>query len=221
MPESDIQRSQLTREDRLLIQSLANRLRRILLDQEIDMVEIDRRDELGVLASMVNRVAKELRNTRRHNAERQQELEARLAELHQAHETQQRLARTIKELSTPILNIYEGVLLLPLIGVLDGERASHAITTLLMRITEMQGRIVILDITGVPTVDTNVANVLMQAAQAASLLGARVILCGIRPEVAQVAVNLGINFSTLTPCHDLQAAIQQALLLTGGQIARR
>lgn len=218
MPEQDVQSTPLTRDDRLLIQTLANRLRRIMQDQEVDMIDVDRRDELGVLANMVNRAAKELRNSRRLNTERQQELEARLAELHAAHETEQRLTRTIKELSTPILNIYQGVLLLPLIGVLDGEQASHAITTLLTRITQMHAQVAILDITGVPTVDTNVANVLIQAAQAAALLGTRVILCGIRPEVAQVAVNLGINLSALMPCHDLQAAIQQALLLTGDRL---
>lgn len=220
MSEQDTQRAQLTREDRVLIQSLANRLRHIMQDEEVEMIDVNRRDELGILANMVNRVGKVLRNSRRQVMERQHELEARLAELHAAHETEQRLTRTIRELSTPILNIREGVLLLPLIGVLDGERASLAITTLLSRVTEMQAQIVILDITGVPTVDTNVANVLLQAAQATGLLGARVILCGIRPEVAQVAVNLGINFSSLMPCHDLQAAIQRALMLTGDRIIK-
>jgi rsbT co-antagonist protein RsbR len=220
MPEQDVQPSPLTRDDRLLIQTLANRLRRIMQDQEVDMIDVDRRDELGILANMVNRAAKELRNSRRLSAERQQELEARLDELRAAHETERRLTNTIKEISTPILNIHQSVLLLPLIGVLDGERAAHAITMLLTRINEVQAQVVILDITGVPTVDTHVANVLIQSARAAALLGARVILCGIRPEVAQVAINLGINLSALMPCHDLQAAIQQALLLTGDRIIR-
>lgn len=218
MPEQDLQTSQLTREDRLLIQSLANRLRRIVQSEDVETIDVDRRDDLGILANMINRVAKELRNSRRLDAERKHELEARLAELHTAHETEQRLTRTIRELSTPILNIHQGVLLLPLVGVLDSDRASHAIDTLLTRVTEVQARIVILDITGVPTVDTNVANVLIQAARATSLLGARAILCGIRPEVAQVAVNLGINLSALMPCHDLQAAIQRALLLLGDRL---
>jgi rsbT co-antagonist protein RsbR len=201
----------LTAEDRVLIQTLGSRLRNMINDQEVAPIDVDRRDELGILANMVNRVAKELRNSRRRDAQRRQELEQHLAELRAAHATQERLLATIRELSTPTLNIYPGVLLVPLIGSMDSARAADVISTLLEQITARQAQIVILDVTGIPTIDTRVANVLLQAARAAGLLGARVILCGLTPHVAQVIVSLGIDLSTLTPCVDLQAAIGQAL----------
>ena len=184
-----------------------------------DPLDIDRRDELGILANMINRVAKELRNSRRRDAEQRRELEQRLAELHGAYATQHQLLATIKELSTPVLSIYEGVLLLPVVGFLHSARAAHIIGALLEKISATSAQVLILDITGVPTIDTQVANVLLQAARAAALLGSRVILCGISPEVAQVVVSLGIDLSTLRPSSDLQSALQQALQLVGHQIA--
>lgn len=211
--------SRLTQEDRALIQSLGSRLRAIIHHQDSEPLDIDRRDELGILANMINRVAKELRNSRRRDAEQRRELEQRLAELHGAYATQHQLLATIKELSTPVLSIYEGVLLLPVVGILDSARAAHIIGALLEKISATSAQVLILDITGVPTIDTQVANVLLQAARAAALLGSRVILCGISPEVAQVVVSLGIDLGTLRPSSDLQSALQQALQLVGHQIA--
>lgn len=205
----------LSAEDRVLVQTLGSRLRSIINDQEVAPVDVDRRDELGILANMVNRVATELRNSRRRDAQRRQELEQHLEELRAAHAMQERLLATIKELSTPTLSIHPGVLLLPLIGSLDSARAADVISTLLDQITARQAQIVILDVTGISTIDTQVANVLLQAARAAALLGARVTLCGLTPHVAQVIISLGIDLSTLTPCVDLQAAIQQSLRLVG------
>jgi rsbT co-antagonist protein RsbR len=205
--------SRLSPDDRLLIQALGSRLRRIINDEEAESIDIDRRDELGILANMVNRVAKELRNSRRRDTRRREELEQRLEELRAAHATQERLLATIRELSTPVLSIYDGVLLLPLIGSIDSARANDIIATLLEQTAVRQARSVIMDVTGLSTIDTQVANVLLQAAQAAQLLGARVILCGLTPHVAQVIVSLGIDLNALTPCVDLQSAIQQAVRL--------
>lgn len=218
MTNSNSAASPFSREDRLLLQMLGGRLRRIMQGHEFETIDSDRLDELGILANLVNRVAKELRNSRREEMRRRHELEQRLAELRTAYETQQQLTSTIKQLSTPILNIHRGLLLLPLIGALDRERAAHVITTLLSKITEAQAHVVILDITGVPAIDSDVATVLLQAARAAALLGSRVILCGISPEVAQVAVSLGLDLAALTPCTDLQVALQRGLALVGQRI---
>ncbi|NOK58195.1 MAG: Anti-anti-sigma regulatory factor (antagonist of anti-sigma factor) [Chloroflexi bacterium AL-W] len=204
----------LTDEDRALIQIIGSNLRHIIQGHRIQAQEFDRRDELGILANMVNRVAKELHNSRQRDQRQREEIERQLGELRSAHETQERLLSTIRDLSTPILNIHQGVLLLPIIGFLDTSRAEHVITTLLGRITTIQAHVIILDVTGVHTLDTQVANVLLQAARAVELLGARVILCGISPEVAQVVVSLGIDLSTLTPSSNLQEALATALRLT-------
>lgn len=210
--------SNLTDEDRSLIQRIGSNLRHIIRGRPIQVEESDRRDELGILANMVNRVARELHNSRQRDQRQREEIERQLVELRNAHETQERLLSTIRELSTPILNIQEGILLLPIIGFLDTSRAEHVINTLLDHVTTTQAYVTILDVTGVHTLDTQVANVLLHAARSVELLGGRVILCGISPEVAQVVVSLGIDLSTLTPSSDLQAALTAALRLTDKRI---
>ena len=99
----------------------------------------------------------------------------------------------------------------PLIGSIDSRRAQQVLDTLLHGITERHARIAILDITGVPLVDTQVANALVAAAQAVRLLGAQVILTGIRPEVAQTLVGLGIDLAGLVTRATLQDGIAYAM----------
>jgi anti-anti-sigma factor len=120
---------------------------------------------------------------------------------------EQEQARLFNELSTPLLSISDTIVVMPLIGTIDSQRVQHMITTLLNGVAELHAKNVILDITGVPVVDTQVANALIQAAQSVRLLGAQIILCGIRPEVAQVLVNLGVDFSQLSTHATLQSAI--------------
>lgn len=205
--------SQLSAADRTLIRRIGSQLRQIIQGVYSDVQDVDRLDELGILANLVNRVARELQLSRERD---QQQLE----ELRQAQITQQHLLRTIAEVSTPALTIYEGVLLLPIIGSLDSTRAQQLLSTLLERTEATQARVVILDITGANMIDTHVANALLNAARAVSLLGARVIICGVTPETAQVVVNLGIDLSALTTCGDLQAALSLALRASGYKITR-
>lgn len=124
---------------------------------------------------------------------------------------EQEQARLFNELSTPLLSISDSIVVMPLIGSIDTQRVQHMITTLLSGVAELRAKSVILDITGVPVVDTQVANALLQAAQSVRLLGAQIILCGIRPEVAQVLVNLGVDFSQLSTHATLQSAITATL----------
>jgi rsbT co-antagonist protein RsbR len=119
--------------------------------------------------------------------------------------------RTLAELSTPLLNISDNTLVMPLIGMLDSQRVLLMINTLLEGVSESRVQNVIIDITGVPVVDTQVANTLIQAARAVKLLGAQVILSGIRPEVAQILVGLGIDLSSIPTSSSLQSAIASAL----------
>lgn len=117
----------------------------------------------------------------------------------------------LAELSTPLLRISAGALVLPLVGSIDSHRAGKVVETLLRAVEEQRAELVILDITGVPVVDTQVANVLLQAARAVRLLGARMVLTGIRPDVAQTVVALGVDLGDIVTRSDLQEGIKFAL----------
>jgi rsbT co-antagonist protein RsbR len=106
--------------------------------------------------------------------------------------------------------VHEGVLVLPLVGVLDSYRASQVMEKLLEAIAGYQADLVIMDITGVPVVDTSVANYILQAARAAKLVGARVILVGIGAEIAQTMVHLGVDMNDIITLANLQEGIQYA-----------
>jgi rsbT co-antagonist protein RsbR len=116
----------------------------------------------------------------------------------------------LRELSTPLIPIGERIVVMPLIGSLDSQRAQQVLETLLSGIADNRATVAILDITGVPVVDTQVANTLIHAAQAVKLLGAQVVLTGIRPEVAQTLVSLGTNLSGIVTRSTLQSGIAYA-----------
>ena len=115
------------------------------------------------------------------------------------------------ELSTPVMPLLDGILVLPLIGTIDTRRARQIMDNLLSGIVEAQADTVLIDISGVPIVDTQVAHHLMKTVQAARLLGARCIIVGIRPEFAQTIVKLGIHFGTIVTKNSLQAGLKLAL----------
>jgi rsbT co-antagonist protein RsbR len=117
----------------------------------------------------------------------------------------------LNELSTPLIPITESVVVLPLIGAVDSRRARQVMETLLEGVAERNATTAIIDITGVSVVDTQVANALLQAALAVRLLGARVILTGIRPEVAQTLVGLGVDLSGIDTRATLQDGIAAVL----------
>src|SRR5262245_36130658 len=108
--------SQLSDEDLALIQIIRGNLNRIIDGRPVDLTEVDRKDELGTLANLVKRVARELNRSRRRDRHARTEIDRRMKDLEDAHARQERLLETILELSSPILNVYDGVLLLPLIG---------------------------------------------------------------------------------------------------------
>jgi DNA-binding LacI/PurR family transcriptional regulator/anti-anti-sigma regulatory factor len=124
------------------------------------------------------------------------------------YERERALAQTIRELGCPIIPLLPGVLLIPLIGVISSDRARHMLESVLQGVSDHQAQTVLLDITGVPVVDTQVANTLIRVARTASLLGSRVILVGIRPEIAQSIVGLGISLESLATQSTLAAAVE-------------
>jgi len=120
------------------------------------------------------------------------------------------------ELSTPVIKLWDGVLALPMIGTLDSARTQIVMETLLERIVETGSSVAILDITGVPTVDTLVAQHLMKTVTAIRLMGADCIISGIRPQIAQTIVHLGIDLTGITTKANLADALATAMKRTGG-----
>ena len=145
--------------------------------------------------------------------------EERMAKLQTAVEEKERLLKIVKELSSPVIQVWENVLVMPLVGAIDSARATRITEELLNGITKYQAEIVIIDITGVPVMDTSVANYLLQTIKAASLLGARCMVVGINSEMAQTIVGLGLDLSSITTYSNLRAGIQAALESTGFAIA--
>jgi rsbT co-antagonist protein RsbR len=131
----------------------------------------------------------------------------------------QRQQRELLELSTPVVELWDGILALPLIGTLDSSRTQVVMESLLDKIVESGAAIAIIDITGVPTVDTLVAQHLMKTVAAARLMGADCIISGIRPQIAQTIVHLGVDLSEVTTKASLGDAFKVALKRTNSRIA--
>jgi rsbT co-antagonist protein RsbR len=125
------------------------------------------------------------------------------------------------ELSTPVVELWQGILALPLIGTLDSARTQIVMESLLQKIVETGAGIAIVDITGVPTVDTLVAQHLLKTVAAARLMGAECIISGIRPQIAQTIVHLGVELNDVVTKASLAAAIAVALERVGLGIAQR
>ncbi|MCX6690628.1 MAG: STAS domain-containing protein [Methanoregula sp.] len=119
------------------------------------------------------------------------------------------------ELSTPVIRIWEGILVLPLIGTLDSSRTQIVMETLLQNIVDTNSGIAIIDITGVPAVDTLVAQHLIKTVSAARLMGAQCIISGIRPQIAQTMVHLGVAFGDVVTKASLADALKYAFRQSG------
>jgi rsbT co-antagonist protein RsbR len=132
----------------------------------------------------------------------------------------ERQQREMLELSTPVVTLWQGVLALPLIGTLDSGRTQVIMESLLQRIVDTGSQIAILDITGVPTVDTLVAQHLLKTVAAARLMGADCIISGIRPQIAQTIVHLGVELNTVTTKATLADAFAIALRRIGFTVVK-
>lgn len=137
--------------------------------------------------------------------------EAELAERAQEASLIEQQAVQLKELSSPILSISEDTMIMPLVGAIDSRRIQHIMEHLLLSVSKYQAWVIIIDITGVPIVDDRVADDLLRVSQAVRLLGAEVVLTGIRPEVAQTLVGLQIDLSQITTRGTLRDGISYAL----------
>ena len=142
-----------------------------------------------------------------------------LSERREQEQLVQRQRDEILELSTPVIQVWDKILVLPVIGTLDSLRAARLTDGLLERIARDQAEVVILDISGVPAIDTDVAQHLLKTVEAARLMGTASVLSGVRPETAQAIVHLGIELGTLRSRNSLRDALQLALQIVGGAAA--
>lgn len=124
----------------------------------------------------------------------------------------------LQELSAPLIPVFENITVMPLVGTIDTERAKRIMENLLQGVVKHRAEVVLIDITGVPVVDTMVAHHIIQASEAVRLVGAKCLLVGIRPEIAQTIVNLGINLNKITTKNTLQKGIESALEMTNRKI---
>ena len=134
--------------------------------------------------------------------------------------TMSKQQEAIRELSTPVLQIRERLLLIPIIGVIDSQRAQLITESLLRAIQANRARVVVMDVTGVGTIDSKVANHMLQTVTAARLMGAQVIVTGLSSEVAQSLATLGIDLAQLHTFGDLQGGIEEAERLLGLRVSR-
>jgi PAS domain S-box-containing protein len=185
-----------------LLQSIAEHIAPILNAR----LQRDRQEEARKQAE------EELRQHRDHLEEL---VEERTAELTRQSEIISRQAQEILEISTPVMQVWEGVVVAPLIGMLDSQRTQRFMEVLLERIVETQSPIALVDITGVPTVDTQTAYHLIETISAVRLLGAQVVLTGVSPAIAQALVHLGVDLSGIVTRSSLVAGLRVALELLG------
>jgi rsbT co-antagonist protein RsbR len=140
--------------------------------------------------------------------------------IHAREATMRKQQEAIRELSTPVLQIRDRLLLLPIVGVIDSQRARLVTEGLLRSIRTNRAKVVVMDVTGVATIDSKVANHLLQTVTAARLMGALVIVTGLSSEVAQSLAELGIDLSKMNTVGDLQGGIEEGERLLGYRLVR-
>lgn len=160
-------------------------------------------DEFTQVEFSMNFLIEQLIYERSENENKQQELQEKISLIEQQ-------KQAIQELSTPIIKIWDQVLVLPLIGTLDTRRSQGLTENLLTDIATSQSKIAILDITGVPAVDSAVANHLLKTVASVKLLGAECVITGIRPEVAQTIVHLGVDLTEVETLSNLAEGLKWA-----------
>jgi rsbT co-antagonist protein RsbR len=168
-------------------------------------------DPLTPLAPAINLLLDDLSANERKQERVKKQLRDTVEELQQKLTTIREQAAAIRELSTPVMEIWDDVLLLPIVGVVDTKRSMDIMDALLRSIVESQTRCVILDITGVEIVDTRTADYLLKVVRAAGLLGARCVLTGLSPAVAQTLVEIGADLGEVTTLRSIKDGLRECL----------
>jgi len=174
-------------------------------------IESDIEDDLTGVEQAINLLIEDLTHELKKSLRMKAEMEEKLLKIQDQQKTILQQQEDLMELSSPVSKVWDNVLILPVIGTLDSQRTQIMMENLLQKIVSTGCTTAILDITGVPTVDTQVANHLLKTVTAARLLGAECIVSGISPAIAQTIVHLGINLSNILTKATLQAAMIYAM----------
>lgn len=175
----------------------------------------DEEDALTNLEMGINFLIVDLRQTERTNHEQRRALLAQRQELEGKVRTIEQQAAAIRQLTTPVIEIWEDVLVLPVVGALDSQRTSDIMNDLLSAIVVRHSRCVIIDVTGVETVDTTTADDLLRLVRAAGMLGARCVLTGLAPSVAHTLVEIGADLSAIRTFTNLKTGLKDCLRYLG------
>ncbi|WP_347841242.1 STAS domain-containing protein [uncultured Draconibacterium sp.] len=185
-------------------------------------IEAEIEDDLTGVEEAINILIEDLTYELKQSKKMREELEEKLSKIEEQQKTIIRQQDDLLELSSPVTKVWDNILILPVIGTLDSQRAQIMMENLLQKIVDTGCTMSILDITGVPTVDTQVANHLLKTVTSARLLGADCIISGISPAIAQTIVHLGIDLSVIRTKATLQDAMIYAMrknnLLVDGKI---
>lgn len=178
-------------------------------DQKIDLGQSE--DALGSLEMGLNFMLLDLKAMENANREKEQQLLSQTAELEEKLITIAEQAEAIRELSTPVMEIWEGILVLPVVGIVDTKRSLDIMNNLLAAIVSHEAKCVLIDITGVEVVDTRTADYLLKISRAANLLGTRCLLTGLSPAVAQTLVEIGVSLAELRTLRNLKDGLMDGL----------
>lgn len=178
-------------------------------DQKIELGETE--DALGSLEMGLNFMLLDLKAMEDANRQKEQQLLNQTTDLEEKLITIAEQAEAIRELSTPVMEIWEGILVLPVVGVVDTKRSMDIMNNLLAAIVSNEARVVLIDITGVEVVDTRTADYLLKISRAANLLGTRCLLTGLSPAVAQTLVEIGVNLAELRTLRNLKDGLMDGL----------
>lgn len=181
-----------------------------MLDFSTKAIVDDSGSQLNAIATGLNMLAEELELT----IVSKSDLEEKNKELAKLAEANSKAAEAIAEMSTPISRLWEGILLLPLVGMMTSVRIKSVMTAVLENISATQAKVIILDISGVSLVDTYIANHFIKIAKATRLMGCICILSGITPMVAQTIVELGVNVDEIETTGTMKDALERAFAYT-------
>ncbi len=170
-------------------------------------IESETEDDLSGIEAAIDLLIDDLTDELKQREKMQKEVEDKLSKIQEQQKTIFQQQEDLLELSSPVSKVWDNVLILPVIGTLDSQRTQIMMENLLQKIVETGCTLAIMDITGVPTVDTQVANHLLKTVTSARLLGAECIISGISPAIAQTIVHLGIDLSSVKTKATLQDAM--------------
>jgi rsbT co-antagonist protein RsbR len=168
-------------------------------------------DVLNGLEMGINFLIVDLRTNSLANKEKEEKLVMQRRQLEERLATIEEQAKAIRDMSTPVLEVWDDVLVVPVIGVVDTERGAEIMESVLQRLSTAQARFVVVDVTGVPMLDDRAADHLLSVVKAASLLGARCVLTGVSPAVAQTVVSLGVDLTKVVTLRNLKAGLRHCL----------